>query len=50
MLPEMSTGFFSPASPLHLQDTHINHKYLESAFLYKHGAFSAGQEQQSLLT
>ena len=32
------------------QDTYINDKRLESALLYKHGAYKAGQEQQSLLT
>ena len=38
MLPEMSTWFFPPAPPIHLQDIYINHKHLESAFLYKHEA------------
>ena len=44
MLPEMSTWFFPPAPPIHLQDTYINGKHLESALLYKHGASEAGQE------
>ena len=44
MLSEMSTWFFPPAPPVHLQNTYINYKHLESAFLYKRGASYAGQE------
>ena len=34
----------SPAPPIHLQDTYINDKDLESALLCKYGAPDAGQE------
>ena len=32
MLPEISTWFFPPATPIQLQNAYINDKHLESAF------------------
>ena len=39
---------FPPAPPIHLQDTYMNDKHLESALLYKHRASEVGQEFVSL--